>query len=514
MNDKPELDKRKAFILATVVYEYINTAEPVGSVTLTQKYNLGVSSATIRNEMAELEAGGYLVQPHTSAGRDPLRCGLPHVRRPADAARSRSKDDARRIRDEFREASRELDDVIDQTTRLLSGLSSNLAIAIAPLARYAHVQARPADLALGAHRARDRDRHVAGRRRAELFEWTTDVDADDLTHLSNALNARFGGKRDGRRSARRASTRSAPSSASARRSPQRVRTAFATARQTAEPEIAAARRAESARPAGVPRPAQAALDPADCRRTKVALRSYRRRARAEPHDPTPHVQIGHELGADEIAECSVVTVPYRFGDRGVGHARDPRTAPHAVRPPDGARLGHRALARRTSRQRRDPVSCADRLLRSPRRAADADESDDQASLSPARAQVSSRRCRRQSRRRDALQRNQRSLRSALRPAEARELRSLRARRRQRRRRRGGFGVRRRGLRRYLRHVLRRSARRRRPAAPQRTAARQRPALRRRDHARRSVCRDAPARSRSAISRRARPAAAAAPSRAR
>jgi len=71
LNEKLELDKRKAFILATVVYEYINTAEPVGSVTLTQKYNLGVSSATIRNEMAELEAGGYLVQPHTSAGRVP-----------------------------------------------------------------------------------------------------------------------------------------------------------------------------------------------------------------------------------------------------------------------------------------------------------------------------------------------------------------------------------------------------------------------------------------------------------
>ena len=76
MNEKLELDKRKAFILQTVVYEYINTAEPVGSVTLTQKYNLGVSSATIRNEMAELEAGGYLVQPHTSAGRLPTEAGL------------------------------------------------------------------------------------------------------------------------------------------------------------------------------------------------------------------------------------------------------------------------------------------------------------------------------------------------------------------------------------------------------------------------------------------------------
>ena len=71
----PELDKRKAFILATVVYEYVASAEPVGSQTLTQKYNLGVSSATIRNEMAELEAGGYLVQPHTSAGRIPSDAG-------------------------------------------------------------------------------------------------------------------------------------------------------------------------------------------------------------------------------------------------------------------------------------------------------------------------------------------------------------------------------------------------------------------------------------------------------
>ena len=81
------LDKRKAYILATVVYEYIATAEPVGSQALTQKYNLGISSATVRNEMAELEASGYLTQPHTSAGRDPLGRRLPHLRRPAHAAR-------------------------------------------------------------------------------------------------------------------------------------------------------------------------------------------------------------------------------------------------------------------------------------------------------------------------------------------------------------------------------------------------------------------------------------------
>jgi heat-inducible transcriptional repressor len=65
------LDRRKTSILGTVVYEYIATGEPVGSATLTSKYNLGVSPATVRAEMASLEDEGYLDQPHTSAGRVP-----------------------------------------------------------------------------------------------------------------------------------------------------------------------------------------------------------------------------------------------------------------------------------------------------------------------------------------------------------------------------------------------------------------------------------------------------------
>src|SRR5271169_851717 len=109
MKGKAGLDKRKAFILQTVVYEYINTAEPVGSVTLTQKYNLGVSSATIRNEMAELEASGFLVQPHTSAGRVPSDSGyrtyVDQLMQPEPLASG----EQRRIQEEFRAASRELD---------------------------------------------------------------------------------------------------------------------------------------------------------------------------------------------------------------------------------------------------------------------------------------------------------------------------------------------------------------------------------------------------------------------
>ncbi|KAB3530742.1 heat-inducible transcriptional repressor HrcA [Alkaliphilus serpentinus] len=66
-----ELNERKLKILQAIIKDYIYTAEPVGSRTITKRYNLGVSPATIRNEMADLEELGYLMQPHTSAGRIP-----------------------------------------------------------------------------------------------------------------------------------------------------------------------------------------------------------------------------------------------------------------------------------------------------------------------------------------------------------------------------------------------------------------------------------------------------------
>lgn len=65
------LDSRKWMILEAIIREYIMTAEPVGSRTLTRRYDFGVSAATIRNEMSDLEDLGYLEQPHTSAGRVP-----------------------------------------------------------------------------------------------------------------------------------------------------------------------------------------------------------------------------------------------------------------------------------------------------------------------------------------------------------------------------------------------------------------------------------------------------------
>ncbi|MDO5725292.1 MAG: heat-inducible transcriptional repressor HrcA [Tissierellia bacterium] len=65
------MDERKIEILKAIIYSYIDLAEPIGSRTISKLYDLGISSATIRNEMADLEDMGYLIKPHTSAGRIP-----------------------------------------------------------------------------------------------------------------------------------------------------------------------------------------------------------------------------------------------------------------------------------------------------------------------------------------------------------------------------------------------------------------------------------------------------------
>ncbi|HAA37638.1 MAG TPA: HrcA family transcriptional regulator, partial [Firmicutes bacterium] len=69
------LNERKQKILHAIVTDYIQTAEPVGSRTISRHYQINLSAATIRNEMADLEELGYVTQPHTSAGRIPTQQG-------------------------------------------------------------------------------------------------------------------------------------------------------------------------------------------------------------------------------------------------------------------------------------------------------------------------------------------------------------------------------------------------------------------------------------------------------
>ena len=70
-----ELDERKLKILNAIIHNYLQTGEPVGSRTISKESDLNLSSATIRNEMADLEEMGYIIQPHTSSGRIPTDAG-------------------------------------------------------------------------------------------------------------------------------------------------------------------------------------------------------------------------------------------------------------------------------------------------------------------------------------------------------------------------------------------------------------------------------------------------------
>jgi heat-inducible transcriptional repressor len=69
------MDERKLEVLRAIVTDYVSTQEPVGSKTLVERHDLGVSPATVRNDMAALEEEGYIAQPHTSAGRIPTDKG-------------------------------------------------------------------------------------------------------------------------------------------------------------------------------------------------------------------------------------------------------------------------------------------------------------------------------------------------------------------------------------------------------------------------------------------------------
>lgn len=126
------MDDRKNKVLQAIIEDYVSTAEPVGSRTIVRKYSLGVSPATIRNEMAELEELGFLEQPHTSAGRVPSDRGYRYYVDCLMESTEASQADQAAIRRTFERKARELDTFIRETTRILSDRTQLTAVMTAP----------------------------------------------------------------------------------------------------------------------------------------------------------------------------------------------------------------------------------------------------------------------------------------------------------------------------------------------------------------------------------------------
>ncbi|MGW0160485.1 heat-inducible transcriptional repressor HrcA [Mycobacterium sp. NPDC003323] len=120
-------DDRRFEVLRAIVADFVATKEPIGSKTLVERHNLGVSSATVRNDMAVLEAEGYITQPHTSSGRVPTEKGYREFVDRLDDVKPMSSAERRAIMT-FLESGVDLDDVLRRAVRLLAQLTRQVAI--------------------------------------------------------------------------------------------------------------------------------------------------------------------------------------------------------------------------------------------------------------------------------------------------------------------------------------------------------------------------------------------------
>jgi len=135
-----ELDKRKEKILKAIIDDYILTGIPVGSRTISKKEGINISSATIRNVMADLEDLGFLEQPHTSAGRVPSDIAyrlyvdklMPLIRL--------SKQDAVAINNIFDSRILEMTDVIEKTAEIISKTTNHISVVLAPQLKKAKIK--------------------------------------------------------------------------------------------------------------------------------------------------------------------------------------------------------------------------------------------------------------------------------------------------------------------------------------------------------------------------------------
>jgi len=120
-------DDRRFEVLRAIVADFVSTKEPIGSKTLVERHNLGVSSATVRNDMAVLEAEGYITQPHTSSGRVPTEKGYREFVDRLDDVKPLSSSERRAILS-FLESGVDLDDVLRRAVRLLAQLTRQVAV--------------------------------------------------------------------------------------------------------------------------------------------------------------------------------------------------------------------------------------------------------------------------------------------------------------------------------------------------------------------------------------------------
>lgn len=182
---------RRMLVLRAIVEDYIRSQEPIGSTSLAKSHDLGVSSATIRNDMAALEDEGYLIQPHTSAGRIPTEKGYRYFVDRLSGVMPLSAAQKRGI-STFLSGSVNLQDTLRRAARLLSQITGQVAVVASPSmakATLRHVEIVPVSVAVLLIVVITDTGGVA----QHTLAMSPQPSADLLSDLSNAVNAQCTG---------------------------------------------------------------------------------------------------------------------------------------------------------------------------------------------------------------------------------------------------------------------------------------------------------------------------------
>ncbi len=186
------IDERRLAVLRAIVEDFVSTSEPVGSKALADRHQLGVSPATIRNDMALLEDEGLIAQPHTSAGRVPTDKGYRVFVDRLATVRPLSAAERRAIAN-FLDQGVDLDDVLGRTVRLLSQLTRQVALVQYP--RLTRSTVRHVDLVpLGEYRAMLVLITNTGRVEQRLVASPQPVAEDTVVNIRAGLAARLDGR--------------------------------------------------------------------------------------------------------------------------------------------------------------------------------------------------------------------------------------------------------------------------------------------------------------------------------
>jgi heat-inducible transcriptional repressor len=186
-------DDRRFDVLRAIVTDYVATQEPIGSKALVERHQLGVSSATVRNDMAVLEAEGYIAQPHTSSGRVPTDKGYRLFVDRISEVKPLSKAERRAIMSVL-DSSVDLDDVLRRSVRLLAELTRQVAVIQYPVLSTATV--RHVELvALTPSRLLLVVITDSGRVEQRMVALSRDVSDDDVVALRDIFAGALDGKR-------------------------------------------------------------------------------------------------------------------------------------------------------------------------------------------------------------------------------------------------------------------------------------------------------------------------------